>query len=104
MSSFLKHGVIAMLLSFSNICLAATPATVRLDYMHTGNAKTEQYALSRVLIEPLPWPGNLQQNIDTSNRGVNKVEVSDLKTGELIYSRGFQRFLVNGKVQMKQAS
>ncbi|MBC3929009.1 peptidase M64 [Undibacterium sp. CY21W] len=89
MSSFLKHGVIAMLLSFSNICLAATPATVRLDYMHTGNAKTEQYALSRVLIEPLPWPGNLQQNIDTSNRGVNKVEVSDLKTGELIYSRGF---------------
>ncbi|MBC3878430.1 IgA Peptidase M64 [Undibacterium sp. FT79W] len=89
MSSFLKHGVIAMLLSFSNICLAATPATVRLDYMHTGNAKTEQYALSRVLIEPLPWPGNLQQNIDTSNRGVNKVEVRDLKTGELIYSRGF---------------
>jgi len=89
MSFFLKHGVIAMLLSFSNICLAATPATVRLDYMHTGNAKTEQYALSRVLIEPLPWPGNLQQNIDTSNRGVNKVEVSDLKTGELIYSRGF---------------
>jgi len=89
MSSFLKHGVIAMLLSFSNICLAATPATVRLDYMHTGNAKTEQYALSRILIEPLPWPGNLQQNIDTSNRGVNKVEVSDLKTGELIYSKGF---------------
>ena len=40
MSSFLKHGVIAMLLSFSNICLAATPATVRVDYMHTGNAKT----------------------------------------------------------------
>ncbi|MCU6432750.1 IgA Peptidase M64 [Undibacterium sp. Jales W-56] len=65
------------------------PATVRLDYLHTGNANAEQYAIERVLIEPLPWPGNLSRTIDDSDRGVNKVEILDQKTGALLYSRGF---------------
>jgi hypothetical protein len=68
---------------------AAQPATVRLDYSHSGNALSEQYAIERVLIEPLPWPGNLAQSLDTTGRGQNRVEVVDAKTGELLYSRGF---------------
>ncbi|NHZ38111.1 peptidase M64 [Massilia sp. CCM 8692] len=68
---------------------AQPPATVRVDYQHSGNALLEQYALERVLIEPLPWPGDLSQNLDTSNRGQNMVEVVDAKTGDLLYSRGF---------------
>lgn len=47
----------------------ATPATVRVDYQHSGDAKSEQYAIERVLIEPLPWPGNLEKRIDQTNRG-----------------------------------
>lgn len=65
------------------------PATLRVDYLHTGDAKAESYAIERVVIEPLPWPGNLQKNIDTSNRGVNLFEVRDAATNELLYSRGF---------------
>lgn len=65
------------------------PATVRIDYVHSGNALNEQYALEQVLIEPLPWPGSLAQAIDTTDRGINKVEVLDKKTGDLLYSRGF---------------
>jgi hypothetical protein len=68
---------------------ATPPATVRLDYMHSGNALNEQYAIERVVIEPLPWPGNLARNLDDSNLGINRVEVVDAKTGELLYSRGF---------------
>jgi hypothetical protein len=68
---------------------AAQPATVRVDYQHSGNADTEQYAIERVLIEPLPWPGNLARNVDDTNRGVNRFEVTDARTGELLYSRGF---------------
>lgn len=68
---------------------ANAPATVRLDYMHSGNALAEQYAIERVVIEPLPWPGNLARNLDDSNLGVNRVEVVDAKTGDLLYSRGF---------------
>jgi len=69
--------------------LAAQPATMRLDYLHSGNALDEHYAIERVVIEPLPWPGNLTQTIDQTNRGNNLVEVVDAKTGKLLYSRGF---------------
>jgi len=68
---------------------AQQPATVRLDYTHSGNALTEQYAIERVLIEPLPWPGDLSQPFDNSNRGNNRLEVADAKTGDLLYSRDF---------------
>eukprot|EP01032_Pedospumella_encystans_P032162 gene32162-36307_t len=68
---------------------AAVPATVRLDYLHTGNALNEQYSIDRVVIEPLPWAGKLSRNLDDTDRGVNRVEVVDAKTGDLLYSRGF---------------
>ncbi|HEU4853299.1 MAG TPA: M64 family metallopeptidase [Telluria sp.] len=67
----------------------AQPGTLRVDYVHSGNADAEHYALERVLVEPLPWAGSLSQAIDTTDRGVNKVEVVDAKTGKLLYSRGF---------------
>ncbi len=79
----------AALLGLSQLAYAAQPATIRVDYMHSGNAAAEQYALERVLVEPLPWPGNMNQAIDNSNLGNNKVEVTDLTTGKLLYSRGF---------------
>jgi hypothetical protein len=65
------------------------PATVRVDYTHSGNALSEQYAIERVLIEPLPWPGDLSQPFDDTNRGNNRLEVADVKTGDLLYSRDF---------------
>jgi len=77
------------LLAFPMLALAAQPATVRLDYIHSGNALSEQYAVERVLIEPLPWPGDMARPFDDTNRGVNRVEVADAKTGDLLYSRDF---------------
>jgi hypothetical protein len=77
------------LLLTANVAHAQEPATVRLDYTHSGNALSEQYAIERVLIEPLPWPGDMSQPFDDTNRGQNRVEVVDAKTGDLLYSRGF---------------
>src|SRR6185295_6039045 len=34
------------------------PRTMRVDYFHTGNEKEERLSLDRVVLEPLPWPGN----------------------------------------------
>ena len=88
--NFSRYTILsAALLGFSQLVFAAQPATIRVDYLHSGNAAAEQYALERVLVEPLPWPGNVKQNIDHSNLGNNKVEITDIKTGELLYSRGF---------------
>jgi len=68
---------------------AQAPATVRLDYTHGGNARSEHYALEQLVIEALPWPGDLAHNIDPTGRGQNMVEVVDARTGALLYSRGF---------------
>ncbi|WP_036251752.1 IgA Peptidase M64 [Massilia sp. BSC265] len=75
--------------ALANAAHAAQPATVRVDYTHSGNALSDQYALERVVIEPLPWPGSTARNFDDTNRGQNRVEVVDAKTGDLLYSRGF---------------
>ncbi len=77
------------LLALATQAQAQSPATIRVDYNHSGNALSEQYALERVVVEPLPWPGSLSQNLDHTDRGQNRVEVVDAKTGDLIYSRGF---------------
>jgi hypothetical protein len=67
----------------------AAPATMRLDYYHTGNSKQELFSFDRTVIEPLPWPGNPAKAIDDSNLGNYLFEVHDKATGKLLYSRGF---------------
>ena len=69
--------------------LSAAPQTMRLDYYHTGNAKQETFSIDRVVIEPLPWPGDTSKNVDQSNLGKYFFEVYEQKTKQLIYSRGF---------------
>jgi hypothetical protein len=68
---------------------AEQPATMRVDYVHSGNAMQDIYSLERVVLEPLPWPGNIDQRIDTLNRGAYFFDVVDRDTGEVLYSRGF---------------
>ena len=73
----------------SSASFAAQPQTMRLDYYHTGDAKAEVFSVDRVVIEPLPWSGDLSQAVDKSNRGKYLFEVRDQKTKQVLYSRGF---------------
>ena len=84
-----KPPLVLVVLLFSTFtALAATPA-MRLDYYHTGDATQEVFSIDRVVIEPLPWPGDPKQAIDSSNLGKYVFEVRDVKTKQLLYSRGF---------------
>lgn len=65
------------------------PRTMRLDYFHTGNKTQELFSVDRIVVEPLPWPGNPYKPLDTSNRGTYFFEVRDLGSGRVLYSRGF---------------
>ena len=67
---------------------AAPPRTLRLDYVHSGDAKGESFALARVVEEPLPWPGDPDRAVDDLDLGKYKAEVRDA-SGKLLYSRGF---------------
>ena len=82
-------SMIALLLLASLPALAAVPHTLRVDIQHSGDGKIEHYALDRVVVEPLPWPGNPDQMLDTTNRGSQKFDVADAATGKLLYSRGY---------------
>jgi len=68
---------------------AMAAQTMRVDYYHTGDASQEVFSVDRVVIEPLPWPGDPAQAIDSSNLGKYLFEVRDAKTKQLLYSRGF---------------
>jgi hypothetical protein len=68
---------------------ATPPATLRVDLQHGGDAATEHYALERVVVEALPWPGNPDRPLDDSGLGTHRFEVLDAASGKLLYSRGF---------------
>ncbi|MEK6320823.1 MAG: IgA Peptidase M64 [Acidobacteriota bacterium] len=72
-----------------SVFAAAATSTMRLDYYHTGNASQEMFSVDRVVIEPLPWPGNAQKNVDETNLGKYLFEIRNRTTNRLLYSRGF---------------
>jgi hypothetical protein len=71
------------------LLLAAAVLTMRVDYYHTGNEKQEYFSLDRIVVEPLPWPGNPAKAIDTTERGKYFFEVIDAASNTVLYSRGF---------------
>jgi hypothetical protein len=81
--------LLILLVVFSAPLLVAAQATMRLDYYHTGNTQQELISMDRVVIEPLPWPGDPAKNIDNSDLGNYFFEVRERAGGRLLYSRGF---------------
>src|SRR5690606_13878493 len=64
------------------------PGVMRLDLFHTGNSTEEIFSVDRVVLEPLPWPGDLDRPIDEPNLGKYLLEVRDQTGNRLLYSRG----------------
>ena len=81
--------VLALLGTVCGNVSAEAPATMRLDYFHTGNHDTEMFSLDEVVIEALPWTGNMHQPIDKTLRGKYLFEVADADSGEVAWSRSF---------------
>jgi len=78
-----------ILLALALAASAAPPRTFRVDAFHTGNATEERFALDRLVVEPLPFPGNPDRPLDELNIGRYLLEVRDLATNRLLYSRGY---------------
>ncbi len=90
MHRFAPHRyALLLMLGVCGAVLSATPPTLRVDIQHSGDATSEHYALERIVVEPLPWPGNPDQPLDATNRGSQKFEVADAASGKLLYSRGY---------------
>ncbi len=90
MPRMLTRSLAVLLLCLPGLTASAqAPSTLRLDFFHTGNDKEELLSLDRVVLEPLPWPGNPRGNLDTTNFGKYLFEVRDRSTNRVLYSRGF---------------
>jgi hypothetical protein len=77
------------LFAFSAAYCADAPATMRVDYFHSGNHDTEMFSLDQVVVEPLPWTGNMTQPLDKTNRGKYLFEIVDPASGATAWSRSF---------------
>lgn len=62
--------------------------TLRIDYMHTGNATTDAYALDELIEEPY-WGGSKTNLVSTLDYGNYKITVTDLASGVVVYAHGF---------------
>ena len=62
--------------------------TLRIDYYHTGDSKSELYSIDQVKSEPF-WGGSHVTLIDTLNYGEYYFKAFDQNTNKLIYSHGF---------------
>jgi hypothetical protein len=62
--------------------------TWRLELFHTGGLGLEVFARDRIVVEPLPWPGQPSGDLDPTGAGKYRFEVRD-EGGEVRFSRGF---------------
>jgi hypothetical protein len=62
--------------------------TLRVDYFHTGNSKSEIYSIDQVKSEPF-WGGSHVTLIDTLNYGEYYFKVFDVQSKTLLYSHGY---------------
>ncbi|NQT25361.1 peptidase M64 [candidate division KSB1 bacterium] len=89
----LRTGIIIGFVAFNLQAQSAfedffTDQTMRVDYIHSGTAKTEAFSVDEIYIESV-WAGSHKNLIDTLNLGKYLFEIYDVKTNQLIYSRGF---------------
>jgi len=71
------------------LCFAEQPQTMRVDFYHTGSRNLEVFSLDQVVLEPLAWPGNMEQPIDSTFRGKYAFTVVDPDSGDIAWSRSF---------------
>jgi hypothetical protein len=82
-------AAMAIILLFSGGAYADAPDTMRLDFFHSGNRDMEMFSVDQVVIEALPWTGNMHQPIDKTHRGKYLFEIVDSITGDITWSRSF---------------
>ena len=65
--------------------------SLRIDYLHTGNAASENVELDKIYKYD-EWAGSLVNLIDSLNYGAYYYKIYDLASSKLIYSHGFDSY------------
>jgi hypothetical protein len=62
--------------------------TLRIDYFHTGDAKTEEVILDKIYLQGA-WAGNPARCIQPYELGSYKVIIMDIASNQIIYTKGY---------------
>jgi len=66
-------------------------ATMRIDYYHVGDSKSELFTIDRIYKQGI-WAGSRVNLLDNFNNGAYYYKIYDKTSGELIYSKGFDSY------------
>jgi len=86
---------------FENFDKFFTDKTMRIDYFHVGDAKSEIITIDQIYIYGI-WSGSRLHLIDEFNVGRYYVNIYDKNSETLIYSKGFDSYF--GEYQTSQAA
>ena len=89
----MKYILLLILLCWNVLCHAAFDdlflnRTLRIDYIHSGNAKEEYFSLDEILVEPT-WDRNKEIMINPFDFGKYKFQAYDTLSGELIFQTSY---------------
>lgn len=65
--------------------------TMRIDYFHIGDANSEIITVDKIYRQGI-WAGSTKNLLDEFNNGRYYVKIYDVKSGSLIFSRGFDSY------------
>lgn len=68
-----------------------TGKTMRIDYFHTGDSKTELITIDKIYQYEV-YPRNRRNLIDNFNNGKYYIKIYELPSGQLIFSKGFDSY------------
>lgn len=68
-----------------------TPGTMRIDYFHTGDARSEDIKIDKIYAYT-QWAGSKKNLIDNLNYGTYYYKIYNHASDELIYSKGFDSY------------
>lgn len=85
---FISSIIFSQASTFDNYFL---DQTMRIDYYHVGDAKTELVTIDQVYQYGI-WAGSISNLIDDFNNGAYYYKIYDAATGRLLFSRGFDSY------------
>ena len=74
-----------MVIAFENIFL---DQTLRIDLAHRGDNRKEHFRVTQIVREGA-WAGSRLRLRDPFDYGMYRYEIHDLRSGVLVYSRGY---------------
>jgi len=89
MERMMQRLMLGFFLVFMSSAAFGVPQTMRVDYYHTGDVQTEIFSLDEVVLDPLPFAGDIQVPIDNTLRGKYLFEVVDPESKTVLWSRSF---------------